>query len=91
MFARSPARIVLAGFAPLGSPATPGADVDKNQGQPSREKLTDEQRTKRDALEFELKKLKEQRGTLGEETYYTKLEKLLRQLSEVYGSARPAT
>jgi len=54
-------------------------------------KLTDEQRTKRDALELELKKLKEQRGTLGEEAYYTKLEKLLRQLSEVYGSSRPAT
>lgn len=54
-------------------------------------KLTDEQRTKRDALEIELKKLKEQRGKLGDETYYSKLEKLLRQLSEVYGSSRPAT
>lgn len=54
-------------------------------------KLTDEQRKKRDALEVELKKLKEQRVTLGDEAYYTKLEKLLRQLSELYGSSRPAT
>ncbi|MDZ4405963.1 hypothetical protein [Prosthecobacter sp.] len=53
--------------------------------------LTDEQRTKRDALEVDLKKLKEQRGQLGEEAYYTKLEKLLRELGEVYGSSRPAT
>jgi hypothetical protein len=54
-------------------------------------KLTDEQRTKRDALEFELKKLKEQRAKLSDDDYYARLEKLLRQLSEVYGSARPAT
>jgi hypothetical protein len=54
-------------------------------------KLTDEQRKKRDALEVELKKLKGQRVTLGDDEYYAKLEKLLRQLSEVYGSSRPAT
>lgn len=50
-------------------------------------KLTDEQRKKRDALEVELKKLKEQRGTLGDEDYYTKLEKLLRELGEVYSGS----
>ena len=54
-------------------------------------KLTDAQRTKRDALESELKKLKEQRTKLADDDYYAKLEKLLRELGEVYGSSRPAT
>ncbi|HBJ86947.1 MAG TPA: hypothetical protein DDZ88_24430 [Verrucomicrobiales bacterium] len=49
--------------------------------------LTDEQRTKRDALEVELKKLKEQRAKLSDDDYYTKLEKLLRELGEVYSGS----
>ncbi len=53
--------------------------------------LTDEQRHKRDTLELALKKLKEQRAKLGDEAYYAELEKLLRELSAVYGSSRPAT
>jgi len=53
--------------------------------------LTDEQRNKRDALEVELKKLKEQRTALGDDEYYAKLEKMLQELGEVYGSSRPAT
>ncbi len=53
--------------------------------------LTDEQRNKRDALETALKKLKQQRSELGDDEYYAKLEKLLRELGEVYGSSRPAT
>lgn len=54
-------------------------------------KLTDAQRQKRDALELTLKKLREQRAKLGEDAYYAELEKLLRELSAVYGSSRPAT
>lgn len=54
-------------------------------------KLTDAQRARRDALEVSLKRLKEQRASLGDEEYYAKLEKLLRELGEVYGSSRPAT
>lgn len=54
-------------------------------------KLTDAQRARRDELERSLQQLKEQRATLGDEAYYTRLEKLLRQLGEVYGSSRPAT
>lgn len=54
-------------------------------------KLSDKQRNQRDALELQLKKLKEQREKLGEDAYYSKLEKLLRELGEVYGSSRPAT
>lgn len=53
--------------------------------------LTDAQRTKRDALERDLKALKDQRAKLSDDDYYSKLEKLLRELSEVYGSSRPAT
>ncbi|MBL9180343.1 MAG: hypothetical protein JNM65_19935 [Verrucomicrobiaceae bacterium] len=54
-------------------------------------KLTDAQRTKRDALERDLKKLRDERTKLDDATYYTRLEKLLRELGEVYGSSRPAT
>ena len=50
-------------------------------------KLTDAQRAKRDALESELKKLKEQRAKLGDDDYYSKLEKLLRELGEVYSGS----
>lgn len=53
--------------------------------------LTDAQRTKRDALERDLKALKDQRAKLSDDDYYSRLEKLLRELSEVYGSSRPAT
>jgi hypothetical protein len=49
--------------------------------------LTDEQRTKRDALESQLKKLREQRTQLGDEAYYSQLEKLLRELAAVYSKA----
>lgn len=54
-------------------------------------KLTDAQRTKRDALERDLKKLRDERAKLDDTTYYTRLEKLLRELAEVYGSSRPPT
>lgn len=54
-------------------------------------KLTDDQRSKRDALERELKTLKGRREELGEDAYYSKLESLLRKLGEVYTSSRPAT
>ena len=47
-------------------------------------KLTDAQRTQRDVLELQLKALKTSRAEIGDEAYYTKLEKVLRQLSEVY-------
>ncbi|WP_395736367.1 C13 family peptidase [Prosthecobacter sp.] len=48
------------------------------------QKLTDAQRSTRDALESELKKLKEQRAKMNEDEYYTKLETLMRKLGEVY-------
>lgn len=52
-------------------------------------KLTDSQRTKRDSLEIALKKLKEQREKtkMTDDVYYTELEKLLRELGEVYGGS----
>lgn len=53
--------------------------------------LTDAQRAKRDALERDLKTLKEQRAKLSDDDYYSKLEKLLRELGDVYGSSRPTT
>ncbi|MCB1276289.1 C13 family peptidase [Prosthecobacter sp.] len=55
------------------------------------QQLTDAQRAKRDALERDLKTLKDQRAKLGEDVYYSKLEELLRKLDEVYGSSLPAT
>lgn len=50
------------------------------------QQLTDAQRSTRDALERELKTLKEQRAKLKEDAYYSKLESLLRKLGEVYGT-----
>ncbi len=52
-------------------------------------KLTDAQRTKRDSLEVALTKLKEQREKtkMADEVYYVELEKLLRELGEVYGGS----
>ena len=50
-------------------------------------KLTDDQRTRRDALEAQIKKLREQRSTLEDEAYYSQLEKLLRELAAVYSGA----
>lgn len=50
-------------------------------------KLTDEQRTKRDALEAQIKKLRGQQAALGDEAYYAQLEKLLRELAAVYAGA----
>lgn len=47
-------------------------------------KLSDEQRRKRDALERQLDELKGKRETLGEDRYYADLEKLMRELAEVY-------
>ena len=47
-------------------------------------KLTDEQRTKRDALEAQIKKLRGQQAALGDEAYYAQLEKLLHELAAVY-------
>lgn len=55
------------------------------------QQLTDAQRSTRDALERELKELKEQRSKLKDDEYYSKLEVVLRKLGEVYGSSRPAT
>jgi hypothetical protein len=46
--------------------------------------LTDAQRSTRDALERELKTLKEQRTKLAEDDYYAKLEALLRKIGDVY-------
>lgn len=51
------------------------------------QQLTDAQRSTRDALERELKTLKEQRAKLKEDEYYTKLESLLRKLGEVYSKS----
>ncbi|GAA5145181.1 hypothetical protein GCM10023213_36410 [Prosthecobacter algae] len=48
------------------------------------QKLTEAQRLKRDTLERALEALKTQREKLGEDRYYTDLEKLLRELAEVY-------
>lgn len=47
-------------------------------------KLSDDQRQRRDALERELEVLKTKREDLGDERYYSDLEKLLRGLAEVY-------
>lgn len=46
--------------------------------------LTEAQRARRDALERDLKALKEQRSKLEDDVYYTRLEALLRELGEVY-------
>ena len=48
------------------------------------QQLTDAQRSTRDALERELKALKEQRAKLAEDDYYAKLEALLRKIGDVY-------
>lgn len=48
--------------------------------------LTDEQRQTRDSLERELDVLKGKRTSLEEDDYYTELERLLRQLAEVYAT-----
>lgn len=48
------------------------------------QQLSDALRKTRDALETELKALNQKRKELGDEAYYTQLETLLRQLSEVY-------
>ncbi len=48
------------------------------------QKLTDAQRQKRDTLERALEDLKRQREKIGEERYYADLEKILRDLAEVY-------
>ncbi|MGV3662553.1 MAG: hypothetical protein ACO1TE_20380 [Prosthecobacter sp.] len=52
-------------------------------------KLTDAQRNKRDSLEMALKKLREQREKtkMTDDVYYSELEKLLRELGEVYGGS----
>lgn len=47
-------------------------------------KLTDSQRTRRDALELQLKALKTSRAEIGDEAYYARLEELLRDLRGVY-------
>jgi len=48
------------------------------------QKLTDAQRSRRDALELELQTLKDERAKLGEDAYYSKLETLMRKMGEVY-------
>ncbi len=47
------------------------------------QKLTPEQRQKRDALELEIGKLREQKPKLNEDDYYKQLEALLTRLSEI--------
>lgn len=71
--------------------AAPGAALDGERAaqmvlvlSDEEQQLTDAQRSTRDALERELKILKEQRPKLKEDDYYTKLERLLRKLGEVY-------
>jgi len=49
------------------------------------QKLTDDQRTKRDELERKLDALKVKRADMKEEAYYTEVESLLRELAAVYG------
>ncbi|MBB5031602.1 hypothetical protein [Prosthecobacter vanneervenii] len=51
---------------------------------PEEQQLTDTQRTTRDALERELKTLKEQRAKMKEDDYYTQLEAILLKLGAVY-------
>lgn len=48
------------------------------------QQLTDTQRTTRDALERELKALKDERAKMKEDDYYTQLEALLLKLGAVY-------
>lgn len=71
--------------------AAPGAILDGERAaqmvlvlSAEEQQLTDAQRSTRDALERELKTLKEQRAKLKEDDYYSKLESLLRKLGEVY-------
>ena len=52
------------------------------------QQLTDAQRSTRDALERELKTLKEQRAKLKEDDYYTKLETLLRKAGIAFEALR---
>ena len=47
------------------------------------QKLTPEQRARRDALELEIAKLREQKGTMKEEDYYGQLEALLTRLADI--------
>lgn len=51
---------------------------------PEEQQLTDTQRSTRDALERELKALKDQRPKMKEDDYYTQLEALLLKLGAVY-------
>lgn len=51
---------------------------------PEEQQLTDAQRSTRDALERELKALKDQRPKLQPDDYYTRLEALMRRLAEAY-------
>lgn len=46
--------------------------------------LTEAVRAKRDALEMRLEAIKAQRDKLGEERYYAELEKLLREIADLY-------
>lgn len=80
------------------APATTAAPIDGARAaqlvlvlSAEEQQLTDTQRSTRDALERELKALKEQRAKMNEDEYYSKLEALLRKLGAVYGSSRPAT
>ena len=53
------------------------------------QKLSPEQRQKRDALELEIGKLREQKTTMNEDEYYKQLEALLTKLSVIeLGGAR---
>jgi hypothetical protein len=53
------------------------------------QKLSSEQRKKRDELELEIGKLREQKASTSEAEYYRRLEELLTRLAEIeLGGAR---
>jgi len=52
-------------------------------------KLSAEQRTRRDALELDLARLRTKKSKLKEETYYDRLEKLLLEMGRIYFPAGP--
>jgi hypothetical protein len=54
------------------------------------QKLSPEQRHKRDALELEIGKLREKKASINEDEYYKQLEALLTKLSEIELTNNPA-
>ena len=56
------------------------------------QKLTADERKQRDELELEIARLRQDKGTLGEDDYYRRLEALLTKLGtiELGGAAKPS-